>query len=410
MMEKSLSHSTGTNPLVKDALRNYFEISVIDNGIGLVPDKIEKIFERFYQIDNDVTQSNFGTGIGLHLSKSLIELHHGTIKAENRTDCSGSKFTVRLPLGCDHLKADELIDPEEVSISTDLTLHDNYSIKEDINSETEKDEKIKSKTKYKILIVEDEEDIKNYLKEELKKFYHILTCENGKKALEIALTTSPDLIISDIMMPEMDGLTLCKKLKQNININHIPIILLTAKSKIEDKMIGIETGADAYFVKPFIIEELQASIDNLLTNREMLRNKFNGSQLQEDKVKKISLKSSDEILMEKIMRSINNHLDNPKFSVEELANEVGLSRVHIHRKLKELTNQSASDFIRGIRLKQAAALLSKKKMGISEVAYAVGYTNLSHFSATFREQYGETPKDYMNRQTKEKENQDEVSN
>ena len=407
--EVTITLSTGTNPLAKDALRNYFEISVIDNGIGLIPDKIEKIFERFYQIDNDITQSNFGTGIGLHLSKSLIKLHHGTIKAENRTDCSGSKFTVRLPLGCDHLRANELIDPEEVSISTDLPLHDNYSIKEDVNAEIEKNEKIKSKTKYRILIVEDEEDIKNYLKEELIKSYHILTCENGKKALEIALTTNPDLIISDIMMPEMDGLTLCKKLKQNININHIPIILLTAKSKIEDKMVGIETGADAYFVKPFIIEELQASINNLLSNREMLRNKFIGSQSQEDKVKKILLKSSDEILMEKIMKTINNHLNNPKFSVEELANEVGLSRVHIHRKLKELTNQSASDFIRSIRLKQAALLLSEKKMGISEVAYAVGYTNLSHFSATFREQYGETPKDYMNRQTKKKENQDEVS-
>lgn len=410
--EITITLTTGTNPLAKDALKNYFEIAVLDNGIGLIPDKIEKIFERFYQIDNDITQSNFGTGIGLHLSKSLVELHHGNIKAENRKDCSGSKFTVRLPLGCNHLKSAELVDPEELHLTSELPAHNFYSTKEDTDEDIETHdtveiEKAKTKTKYRILIVEDEDDIRNYLEQELNKFYHVSTCENGKIALELALTTNVDLIISDIMMPEMDGLTLCKKLKQNVNINHIPIILLTAKSKMEDKMLGMETGADAYFVKPFIIEELQATIDNLLSNREMLKNKFNGSQSQEDKVKKISLKSSDEILMERIMKAVNGHIDNPKFSVEELASEVGLSRVHIHRKLKELTNQSASDFIKSIRLKQAATLLSEKKMSISEVAYAVGYTNLSHFSATFREQFGETPKEYMNRQNKEKENSSE---
>lgn len=402
--EISITLSTGTDPMVKGALKKYFEIIVVDNGIGLDPDKVKQIFERFYQINNDAAQSNFGTGIGLHLSRSLVELHHGTIKAENRTDCVGSKFIVRLPLGCNHLKKEELLDPNEASFPATTTYPNAYETKSVVNLEKEdtEEEKVKAKTKYKILIVEDENDIQNYLKDELKNDYQILVSNNGKDALELALTEHPDLIISDIMMPEMDGLTFCKKLKQNVNINDIPIILLTAKSKIEDRMEGLETGADAYFVKPFIMEELQASINSLLSNRELLRNRYTTKQKQEETVNPVSLKSSNEALMEKIIKVINEHISDPKFSVEELAGEVGLSRVHIHRKLKEITNQSASDFVRTIRLQQAASLLSKKMMSISDVAYAVGYTNLSHFSASFRVLYGLSPKEYMLKENEEK--------
>ena len=208
----------------------------------------------------------------------------------------------------------------------------------------------------------------------------------------------PDLVISDIMMPEMDGLELCHKLKQNTNINHIPIVLLTAKSRVEDTLEGMDTGADAYIVKPFNTEYLKSTIANLITNRRLLRNKFSGAQQQQDKIEKISMKSNDEILMDRIMKVVNKHLDDPELNVEMLASEVGLSRVHVHRKLKELTNLSTRDFIKNIRLSQAASLLDQnKKMTISEVAYAVGYTNLSHFSNSFREKYGMSPKEYMNK-------------
>lgn len=229
----------------------------------------------------------------------------------------------------------------------------------------------------------------------MKDEYRVSTCNNGKEAYNLILKEMPDLVISDVMMPEMDGLTLCRKMKQNTNINHIPIVLLTAKSRMEDTLEGMETGADAYIVKPFNTEFLKSTIANLLGNRRLLRNKFSGRQLQEDKVEKIAIKSNDEVLMSRIMKVVNEHISDPEFSVEKLASEVGLSRVHIHRKLKELTNSSARDFIKNIRLQQAASLLTQnKKLAVSEVAYAIGYTNLSHFSSSFKEKYGVSPKEY----------------
>ena len=196
-------------------------------------------------------------------------------------------------------------------------------------------------------------------------------------------------------MPEMDGIDLSRKLKHNINVNHIPIILLTAKATPENKIEGLDIGADAYITKPFNTEMLKSTIANLIGNRERLKNKFTGRQQSEEKMQKIEIKSSDEILMEKIMKIINENLSNTDLSVEMLAMTVGMSRVHLHRKLKELTSQSARDFIKGIRLKQAAVLLSNKKLTISEVAYTTGFSNISHFSSSFKDFYGVTPKEYF---------------
>jgi AraC-like DNA-binding protein len=195
------------------------------------------------------------------------------------------------------------------------------------------------------------------------------------------------------MMPEMDGITLCRKIKSNVNINHIPVILLTAKSDDRDWAIGLDIDADAYIVKPFNPEILKKTVSNLLSNRERLKDKFHTQS--EGKIEPIDLKAFDDVLMEKILKIINNNLSNPKLNVEMLGDGVGFSRVHIHRKLKELTGQSARDFIRTIRLEQAKKLLSQKKLTISQVADAVGFISLSHFSASFRDYYGISPKDYM---------------
>jgi YesN/AraC family two-component response regulator len=224
-----------------------------------------------------------------------------------------------------------------------------------------------------------------------------MDASNGKKALEIALKEMPDLIISDVMMPELDGINLVRKVKQNININHIPVILLTAKITPENRIEGLDIGADAYISKPFNTEVLKSTIANLIENRERLKNKFSGQQTPEDKIEKIEMKSTDEVLMQKVMKIINENLANSDLSVEMLASGVGMSRVHMHRKLKALTNQSARDFIRGIRLKQAADLLTNKKISISEVAYATGFSNLSHFSSSFKEFYGVAPKEFVTR-------------
>ena len=396
--EVQVSLSTGRDITRRDALRDYFEIVITDSGIGIDRNKIERIFERFYQIDNDVTKSNFGTGIGLHLSRSLVQLHHGIIFAENREDAPGSRFIIRIPLGSAHLRTDELetVDADTVMFHT-VDKPVLAKLEEELMMEEEEPQTgTKAKTRLRILVVEDEIEIKAYLKSELSDEYKVETCNNGKEAYDLILRDTPDLVISDVMMPEMDGLALCRKIKQNTNVNHVPIILLTARSKPEDTLEGMETGADAYMVKPFNTELLKRTIANLIANRRLLRNKFSGAQQQEDKIEKITMKSGDEILMGKIMKVVNEHLDDPALNVEMLASEVGLSRVHVHRKLKELTNLSTRDFIKNIRLQQAATLLAQDhKLTVSEIAYATGYTNLSHFSSSFREKYGMSPKEYM---------------
>ena len=205
------------------------------------------------------------------------------------------------------------------------------------------------------------------------------------------------------MMPEMDGMTLCRKIKQNVNINHIPVILLTAKTREEDTIEGLQHGADAYITKPFNIEILRQNILNLIKGRELLKNNYNGNQIQEEKVTKIKAESPDERLLNRVMKVINENMSNANLNVEMIASEVGISRVHLHRKLKELTNQSTRDFIRNVRLKQAATLLSEKKHSVSEVATLTGFPNVAYFSTAFKDLYGVSPSAYMSRNLEEKQ-------
>ncbi|MDR3652524.1 MAG: two-component regulator propeller domain-containing protein [Paludibacter sp.] len=387
-----VSLRTGVDENVEGPLRSYFEIIISDTGIGIEEEMIERIFERFYQIDNDQTKSNFGTGIGLHLARSLVELQHGIILARNKIDGQGSEFVVRLPMGHSHLNDLEIenysAEPSQKTAlyTPDAVLYDEMTV--------ENEPKIKSKTKYRILVVDDEDEIRQYIRTELSDMYMISECRNGKEALDFILKEKPHLVISDVMMPEMDGITLCKRIKSNINVNHIPIILLTAKSADEDKAEGFDIGADAYVVKPFNIALLKKRIAGLLGNRKRLEMKLSDADENKLHIKTVVMRSSDQVLLEKILKIINDNIADPDLNVEFLASGVGMSRVHMHRKLKELTNQSARDFIKSIRLKQAAELLSTQKTGISELAYALGFSNLSHFSNSFREFYGMSPKEY----------------
>ena len=381
---------TGNDPnAAEKALSRYFEISIEDDGIGINETELERIFDRFYQIRNSQNNSNIGTGIGLHLTRSLVELHHGSITVENNQGTPGCRFIVRLPLGKEHLK------PEEI---------DNSAVKQDpVHITTalpttpliETSTKTHSKSKYRVLIVEDDDEIRRYICQELGRDFHMQECCNGKEAFTHILKKTPDLIISDIMMPEMDGMTLCSKVKQNININHIPVILLTAKSREEDNLEGLSIGADAYITKPFSIEILRQSTFNLIKSRERLRNNFQGSQTQKERMQELEIESPDERLLDRIMKVINDNIANPELNVEMVAETVGISRVHLHRKLKELTNQSTRDLIRNLRLKQAATLLAKKRQSINEVAALTGFTNVAYFSTAFKELYGMTPTAYM---------------
>ena len=249
-------------------------------------------------------------------------------------------------------------------------------------------------TQKKLLIVDDENDIRKYLHDELAETYRIHEAVNGKIALDFILKEKPDLVISDVMMPEMDGITLCKKLKSNVNVNHIPVLLLTAKSTDEDKAEGYDIGADAYISKPFNMELLKRVIAGVLENRERLKQRAPDSDDNKTLIRPVVLRSTDQKLYEKVIHIVNENIGNSDLNVEMLASNVGMSRVHMHRKLKELTGQSARDFIKTIRLQQAAGLLANQKLTVSEIAYSLGFNNLSHFSNSFREFYGMSPKEY----------------
>ncbi|RDV17188.1 hybrid sensor histidine kinase/response regulator [Pontibacter diazotrophicus] len=370
--------------------RQYVEIIISDNGIGIEEGEQEKVFECFYQVQTHHNHFVGGTGIGLNLTRSIVELHHGNIRVENNKDGRGCRFVMRLPLGKDHLQTEELLAQTALVPKTEPAIPALPTPADDAEKV-----KVKSKTKSHVLVVDDDEEIRKYICQEFAAEYHMMESANGKEALAILLNKTPDLIISDVMMPEMDGITLCRKIKQNVNINHIPVVLLTAKSEEEDNLEGLGIGADAYLVKPFNIEILRKTVQNIIRNREMLRNNFSGNQHHSDKVQKVALKSADEKLLAKLLDVINQNIANPALSVEMLASEAGISRVHLHRKMKELTNQTTRDFIRNIRLQQAAGLLSSKHINISEVAFAVGFTSLASFSTAFKELHGVPPTTYM---------------
>jgi len=391
---------TGEDDTQPEPLKQYVEIIISDTGTGIDENEKEHIFERFYQIRNSQHNPKGGTGIGLHLTRSLVELHHGKIYVENNEDQAGCRFIIRLPLGDKHLRPEELDNSEKVTEKAVFITTPPVILPA---AEDEDEKKVRVKSKYHVLIVEDDEEIRNYICKEFADKFHIMESCNGKEALELIFKKVPDLVISDIMMPEMDGLTLCRKIKQNVNLNHIPVILLTAKTREEDNLEGLNTGADAYIMKPFNIEILLKTAENLIHTRQQLRKVFTGQQSQEDKVQKLEVKSPDEKLMERIMKVINDNISNPNLTIETITTEVGISRVHLHRKLKELTNQTTRDFIRNIRLKEAARLLSEKQHTISEIAILTGFTDPNNFSTTFKELYGMPPSMYMKEQLGKKE-------
>jgi len=373
-------------------------IAVRDTGEGIPEDKLPHIFERFYQSPSSINDRNVGTGIGLDLTRSLVELHHGSIEAHNNTDGKGCEFTVTVPLGNSHLKPEEMItENREPEQTTSLIEDDSMAIETEEGNEREP---LKISRRQKLVIVEDDIEILDYLTTELGPDYDVIRCSNGKQGLQATLKELPDLVISDIMMPEMDGNTLCSKIKTNGTTSHIPVILLTAKSRDEDQLEGLATGANAYIVKPFNLDILRRTIVNLIHTHQMLQLKYARNDQLEELVEDIKMKSPDDKLLEKVMSVINKNLGNSDLSVDKIADEVGISRVHLHRKMKELTGQTPHDFIRNIRLKKAATLLSSGDMNVSEVMYACGFSNAASFSTVFKKLYGVSPREYMNEHQK----------
>ena len=381
---------------IKQIDDNVVDIGVRDSGIGIPVEEQSKLFDRFYQVDSSFTREHEGTGIGLALTKELVELHHGTIRVSSKPG-EGAEFIVRLPLGRDHLKDAEIIDQAEIENNV---VHDGVKDQSEIklNNDPTKVSGKDNETgvdKNILLIVEDNEDVREFIKSSIGADFQIEEASNGEMGIDKAQEIIPDVIISDVMMPKKDGIELTKILKNEKNTSHIPIILLTAKSGQESKLDGLETGADDYLTKPFDIRELRIRIKNLLNIRKNLQEKYSKGILSGKRSRK-KLSDLEEQFLNRVIEVVNNHLDQEDFSIEAFDQELGMGRVQIFRKLKALTGKSPSRYIRTVRLTRARQMIEDKSGNISEIAYSVGFASPAYFSMCFKEEFGLLPSDLTN--------------
>ena len=367
-------------------------ISVSDSGIGIPGDQLNKLFDQFYQVDSSQTRGYEGSGLGLALAKDLVELHHGKISVVSK-EGKGTTFTVTLPLGKEHLQKDEIVDRGE-TVKAGLVAEDFVpSNGRETLMETEKVRENGTASESPVLlIVEDNIDMRQYIRKTLSAHYQIIEAENGKDGVKKAEENMPDLVISDVMMPEMDGITMTAKLKEDIHTSHIPVILLTAKATEESKISGLNTGADDYLVKPFNSNELILRVRNMIESRirvrEKVRLEFMRGGPRKDAI------SADEKLLQKVKEVILNRLSDEQLSVDSLAEEIGLSRAHFYRKVTALTGLPVNELIRGFRLERAAQLLTQQWGPVAQVAYEVGFSNPSYFSKCFKDKFGVSPSEY----------------
>ncbi|TKG95485.1 hybrid sensor histidine kinase/response regulator [Puteibacter caeruleilacunae] len=384
---KYVDDNSGTIHIKTDIQEQYIDVVIEDNGVGIPADKIEQIFDLYYQVDHISGQKHrHSSGIGLALTKSIVEKHSGEIFIASH-EGKGTSFTVRLPKGNRHFKESEFstfieqqtITPSEIPVITD-------------SSTIEEQEK--SDQKYTLLIVEDNPQVQEMVVEILQPTYNIITAKDGEEGLEVALAEQPDLIVSDVMMPNLSGTEMCARLKRNVQTSHIPVILLTARASINYKIEGLETGADDYITKPFNATLLKTRIKNILHNRVLLQQKFKSSP--EIEVKVLTTNTIDEKLLQQARDIIEKNIDNTDFDVNQFAEEMGLGRTKLYKKIKGVTGQTPNDFIQSIRLKKAAEMLLQpnQEMNVSEIAYAVGFSVPRYFSKCFRQHFGVSPTQY----------------
>ncbi|HSD63009.1 MAG TPA: ATP-binding protein, partial [Ignavibacteriaceae bacterium] len=370
----------------------YLDIKVSDTGIGIPKEKMSKIFDRFYQVDGSHTREQEGTGIGLSLTKELVELHKGKIEVESEPG-NGSTFIISFLLGKEHLRPKEICETDE-------------EIKyEKENSDIEEEEKVKpegtgvefieKESLPQLLIVEDNKDVRTYIKGNLKTDYRILEAVDGEDGWNMSIEQIPDLIVSDVMMPKMDGFELCKKIKTDERTSHIPVILLTAKAAKEDKLEGFETGADEYLMKPFDTDELKARIRNLIEQRKRLHEHFQKEGLSELRLTKIT--SVDKNFMQKVYDIVNDNLSDTNFSMDVFAERLLMSKSLLYKKIVSLTGEPPVELIRRIRLNRAANLIENKFGNLSQIAIEVGFNNPAYFSECFKKQFGVPPSQYQRR-------------
>ncbi|MCM4150151.1 hypothetical protein DHD05_00990 [Arenibacter sp. N53] len=356
------------------------QFKVSDSGKGIPKEQLPFIFDRFYQVDNSTTKEKEGSGIGLSLSKDLVELMEGTITVSSDEN-KGTYFIVRLPLQKIRItskKAEELKLENEIFELSPRT----YELVSSDNRDMPN-----------ILLVEDNPDMRNYIKGQLSPLYKVKEAVNGELGLQLAIKNPPDLIITDLMMPKMDGIELCRKLKTHLNTSHIPVIMLTAKAGMDNKIEGLETGADDYLTKPFDGKELLVRIKNLINQRQKLRELFTNKEVQIDP-KKVTVTSIDQKFLEDVLSLLEQKFADSSFGVPQMQGALAMSKTQLHRKLKALTNEAPGELLRNFRLKRAAQLLLQKADSVTQIAYRVGFNNLSYFAKCFKELYGVPPSAY----------------
>ncbi len=366
-------------------------IKVADTGVGIAEQDLSKVFDRFYQVNN--REMNLGSGVGLAFTKSLVELHHGYITAQSAKG-QGSVFTVTIPISDEvyrnHINTEtkmyELsIIPDQAAPVEDIAVWE--------ESETLQEEENSSATK--LLIVDDNEEIIAYLQEYFSRLYQVAVAYNGQKALEMLEIEQYDIIISDVMMPELDGLHFCKRVKQNINTSHIPLMLLTARNETSQQIKGLEMGADDYITKPFSTSLLAAKVANLLRSRKRLKEHY--STRKEMVPENIAFNTLDEEFLKQAIAIVEEHLADSEFSVDKFSRAIGMSRSNLYLKFKAITGESATDFIKRIRFNKAVELMQSKRYTIAQITYMCGFNSPSYFSTAFKQHYGCMPSEYLTR-------------
>jgi signal transduction histidine kinase/DNA-binding response OmpR family regulator len=364
---------------------DYCQIVVSDNGEGIPAKDLDHVFDRFFRGSENELSGTVGSGIGLALTRELVLLHKGEISV-NSTPGKGTEFTVKLPVSKITYSEQELI-PASPTESIPM------SVISESESPINKSGDIFTDTSVPLLLlIEDNPDVMNYLTGILGDLYRIITAPDGEAGVEAAFREIPDIIISDVMMPKMDGHQVAEILKQDAKTSHIPLILLTAKASHDDKIKGLQTQADDYVTKPFRPDELKLRVNNLLSARKKMREKYN--RKIEVRPDELSAESMEESFLKKVVGAINKHLVDEDFSVDQLAGDVGMSRSQLHRKLIALTDQSATDFIRSYRLNLAREKIENHTGTISEIAYEVGFNSPSYFSKAFKDKFGVSPSEY----------------
>lgn len=359
-----------------------FSITVIDTGSGIDKKDLKKIFDRFYQVNNSNKAYYGSTGIGLEVVKEFVGLHKGKIEVDSKVN-QGTKFTVIFPIGKKFYEATEVINESFVLETAKSKYFESPNYEDEDEIEEPEQEKV-----HTVLIVEDNSGLRNYLKQELKKQYKVIAAENGQKGYELALEKLPDLIITDVIMPVMDGLELCKNVKGNLKTSHIPLLMLSAKAMVKDRLEGIDSGADMYLSKPFDLDILKSSLAQLISSRQIMFDKFYTGINSQGKEKTTTL---DNEFIQKVLAFINENISDSQLSVELLSSKVFLSRSQLYRKIKTLTGVSVSEFIRNVRLEKARGLIEKGNDNINEISFKVGFPSPSYFAKCYKSKYGHLP-------------------